>query len=103
MKKIIFITGATAGFGKATAEIFAENGHHIIITGRRNEKLLALKGLLETKYKVQVYTLNFDVREEKSVQDAVDSLPNDWKNIDVLVNNAGLASGLDLDSGWKLR
>lgn len=95
MKKIIFITGATAGFGKATAEIFAENGHNLIITGRRKERLVELKDALEAKYGIQVYPLNFDVRDESAVQNAVQHLPENWKKIDVLVNNAGLASGLD--------
>ena len=93
--KKVFITGATAGFGKATAEIFAEKGHDIIITGRREKRLLDLKKRLEIEYKVQVLHLCFDVRDEKEVKKTIKELPKKWQNIDVLVNNAGLASGMD--------
>lgn len=95
MAKIIFITGATSGFGKATALKFAENGDHIIITGRRKDRLEALKSEIETRFGVPVIALNFDVRNENEVVSAVESLPENWKKVDVLVNNAGLASGLD--------
>lgn len=95
MAKIILITGATSGFGKATALKYAENGHHIIITGRRKDRLEALKSEIETRFGVPVMPLNFDVRHENEVIFAVESLPENWKKIDVLVNNAGLASGLD--------
>lgn len=95
MDKIIFITGATAGFGKATAIKFANDGDKVIITGRRNERLTALKNEIEENYGTEVLALNFDVRDEAAVNKAVESLPAEWKNIDVLVNNAGLASGLE--------
>lgn len=95
MTKIILITGATSGFGAATAEIFAKNGHHVIITGRRAERLENLKSKLESSYKTKVLALNFDVRIHNDVKKAIASIPSDWQNIDVLVNNAGLASGLD--------
>ncbi len=95
MNRTIFITGATAGFGEATATKFAQNGDNIIITGRRSERLTALKAKLEQEFTCKVHVLSFDVRDEAAVKVAVTSLPNDWKNIDVLVNNAGLASGLD--------
>lgn len=94
--KKIFITGATSGFGKATAEIFAENGHDLIITGRREDRLMALKKRLETEYKIAIEYLCFDVRNEKEVNKAIKSLPKSFRKVDVLVNNAGLASGLDL-------
>lgn len=91
---IAFITGATAGIGKATAEIFAQNGYNIIITGRRKERLDEFSSHLKSIYKVNVLTLNFDVRKLKEVETAVNSIPAEWKNINVLVNNAGLAVGL---------
>lgn len=93
--KIILVTGATAGFGKAIAETFAANGWNVIITGRRKTRLGALQKQLEEKCKVKVLALPFDVRSNDEVTKAVDSLPAEWKNIDVLVNNAGLAAGLN--------
>jgi len=95
MAKTIFITGATSGFGKATAIKYAQNGNRLILTGRRNDRLETLKLELETKYNAQVLVLNFDVRDEKATTAAIENLSDTWKNIDVLVNNAGLASGLD--------
>ena len=93
MSKTIFITGATSGFGKATAEIFAKNGYNIIITGRRKEKLNSLSKKLKSKHGIDVISLCFDVRNNNEVVRAINSLPN--KKIDVLINNAGLASGLN--------
>jgi 3-hydroxy acid dehydrogenase/malonic semialdehyde reductase len=95
MAKTVFITGATSGFGKATAIKYAQNGNRLILTGRRNDRLETLKLELETKYNAQVLVLNFDVRDEKATTAAIENLRDTWKNIDVLVNNAGLASGLD--------
>lgn len=91
---IALITGATAGIGKATAELFAKNGYNVIITGRRKERLEEFSSHLKTKYKVDVLTLNFDVRKFSEVEAEVNSIPADWKKINVLVNNAGLAVGL---------
>jgi len=91
---IAFITGATAGIGKATAELFAQNSYNLVITGRRADRLTELKTSLE-KNGVQVLALNFDVRNNLEVENAVNSLPENWKKIDVLVNNAGLAVGLN--------
>lgn len=97
---IAFITGATAGIGEATAIKFAEEGYNLIITGRRNERLDALKAALIKDHGVSVVALCFDVREKEAVQKALESLPDEWKNIDVLVNNAGLAVGRDpIDKG----
>ena len=93
MKKIIMITGATAGFGRATARKFAKNGYDVIITGRRKERLDELEKELG-EYKVEVLTLNFDVRKRYEVADIISGLPDKWKHIDILVNNAGLAVGL---------
>jgi len=89
-----FITGATAGFGQEIAIIFAEHGYNIIINGRRKDRLEKLKNQLEENYGVQALTLPFDVRIKDDVFNAINNLPNDWKNIDVLINNAGLALGL---------
>jgi NADP-dependent 3-hydroxy acid dehydrogenase YdfG len=92
---IVFITGATSGFGKASAEKFAANGYDCIINGRRKERLEELANSLERKYNVAVMQLPFDVREEKTVFDNINQLPKEWKAIDVLINNAGLAMGRD--------
>lgn len=95
MKKTILITGATAGIGKATAELFAQNGHTLIITGRRADRLHTLADELRNKYGIDVLTLNFDIRNNEEVEQSIASLNGSWKNIDVLVNNAGLAVGLN--------
>ncbi len=95
MIKTIFITGATAGFGKAIARKFAENGHNLILTGRRKVLLDDFARELITSLNIEVLPLCFDVRKPKEVEDAIANLPDKWKNIDVLVNNAGLAVGLN--------
>ena len=92
MNKTAFITGATSGIGKATAQLLAEHKFNVIICGRRADRLEELKQTLNKK--VEVYTLHFDVRDEKAVTDAIHSLPDQWKEIDILVNNAGNAHGL---------
>ena len=89
----IFITGATSGFGEASAHLFAENGWNIIITGRRKERLEKLETVLKSTYKVEVLSLCFDVRNVEEVKSAISSLQDNWKNVDVLLNNAGLAAG----------
>ena len=94
MTKIVFITGATAGFGKAIARKFAGNGNNLIITGRRKVRLEELAKELITAFNVEVLPLCFDVRKLKEVEEAVAGLPERWRQIDVLVNNAGLAAGL---------
>lgn len=91
-----FITGATAGFGKAIAIKFAEHGWDVIITGRRKDRLEALEREITSTFETKVFTLPFDVTKPEEVKEAIQSLPYDWKNIDVLVNNAGLASGLNV-------
>jgi 3-hydroxy acid dehydrogenase / malonic semialdehyde reductase len=91
---IAFITGATAGFGKATAIKFAQFGWDVIITGRRQSRLDQLEEEIINTYETKVFTLSFDVRNNDEVVAAIQSLPHEWKKIDVLVNNAGLASGL---------
>jgi NADP-dependent 3-hydroxy acid dehydrogenase YdfG len=95
MRKIALVTGATAGIGKATAQILAQNKCNVIITGRRLKQLEELKNELGIKYKSDVYILNFDIRNQQETSDAIDSLPEPWKKIDILVNNAGLSVGLD--------
>jgi 3-hydroxy acid dehydrogenase/malonic semialdehyde reductase len=95
MKKTILVTGATSGFGKAIATRFAKEGNDVIVTGRREKILLELSAELRKKYKVEVLSLCFDVRDKEEVEFAVSNLPADWKEIDVLVNNAGLAVGLN--------
>jgi hypothetical protein len=95
MNKTIFITGATAGFGQAIARKFAATGHNLILTGRRKVLLDDLAKELITTFNVEVLPLCFDVRKMKEVEDAVTSLPEKWRKIDVLVNNAGLAVGLN--------
>jgi NADP-dependent 3-hydroxy acid dehydrogenase YdfG len=94
MRKIALVTGATSGIGTATAEILAKNGFNLIITGRRKELLDHLKNELGVKYKSDVLVLNFDIRDRQQTKEAMDHLPKLWKNIDVLINNAGLAAGL---------
>ncbi|MBK5722370.1 SDR family NAD(P)-dependent oxidoreductase [Dysgonomonas sp. Marseille-P4677] len=95
MRKIALITGATSGLGRAIALRLAKEGYDVIITGRRKERLEELEKEIEIKYESKVYSLCFDIRVYNQVEDAINSLPQDWKNIDVLVNNAGLAAGLD--------
>lgn len=90
----VLVTGATSGIGRATAEIFARNGHRVILTGRRVERLVLLKTQFEEELHADVLMLPFDVREQGAVQAALDNLPESWQNIDILVNNAGLAKGL---------
>jgi len=92
---LAFITGATAGFGKATAELFASKGWSLIITGRRKVRLDVLEKNLRERYGINVKSLPFDVTQPAQVKAAVDSLQGEWKNIDLLVNNAGLAVGLN--------
>jgi 3-hydroxy acid dehydrogenase / malonic semialdehyde reductase len=96
MKKTIFITGATSGIGEATAHEFAHAGWNVVVTGRRAEKLLALKKQLESNYAIECLALCFDVQNKKEVDDAIASLPIQWQKIDVLLNNAGLALGRDM-------
>lgn len=95
MNKIALVTGSTSGLGKSIAYRLAKEGYNVIITGRRKERLDELEKEIETKYDVQALSLVFDVRLYSEVESAISSIPSDWKNIDVLVNNAGLAVGLN--------
>lgn len=99
---IALITGATSGIGKSTALEFAKHGYNLIITGRRQERLAELKVALVKDFKINVLELCFDVRDEKQVADAINSIPSDFKAIDVLVNNAGLAAGLSTIQDGKI-
>ncbi|MDR0605307.1 MAG: SDR family NAD(P)-dependent oxidoreductase [Bacteroidales bacterium] len=92
---IVYITGATSGFGKSIALKLAKNGYHVIITGRREKLLQSLAEEIKQNYPVEVWTSPYDVRDANSVKTAVNNLPDKWKHIDVLVNNAGLAVGLN--------
>lgn len=94
MKPIALITGATSGIGEACARKFAQGGYNIIITGRKADLLKRLADQLKGMG-ADVLTLLFDVRDAKAARAAVDSIPQEWRNIDVLINNAGLALGLD--------
>ena len=95
MNKTALITGATSGIGRAVADIFAENKYNLIVTGRRSERLQELKAALERQHGIEVLALCFDVRDNDEVVRNIASLPVEWRNIDVLVNNAGLAVGLN--------
>ena len=105
---IALITGATSGIGKASAEIFANSGWNLIITGRRKDRLDVFASELKKKYKIDVLALNFDVRNLKDVVKNIGSIKGKWQNIDLLLNNAGLASGLsqiqdgDIDDWEKM-
>jgi 3-hydroxy acid dehydrogenase / malonic semialdehyde reductase len=93
---VVFITGATSGFGEACAIIFAKNNYRLILNGRRAERLQALKEKLEKEHNAACYLLPFDVQNRSAVFSSVASLPAEWQAISVLINNAGLALGRDL-------
>jgi len=93
--KIAFITGATSGIGEASAYALAEQGSNLIITARRSNILEKLETAIKAKYGVKVFTIKLDVKNKQEVEWAINSLPDEWKNIDILLNNAGLAKGLN--------
>ena len=93
MKKTVFLTGATAGIGLATARLLAKEGFRIILCGRRENILMELAEELSSL--TEIHTLSFDVRKKDQVDKAIDSLPNNWSAIDILINNAGNAYGMD--------
>jgi len=95
MNRKVLITGATSGFGKAMAHVFASHGDDCIITGRRQDRLEQIRTELEGKFNVAVLTLCFDVQDRQAVDAAITGLPEEWKAIDILINNAGLAAGRD--------
>jgi len=94
MRSTAIITGATAGIGRATAITLARNNYDVIITGRRTEKLEAVEEEIRSKTDADVLSLNFDIRNEEAVRQACEQLSGKWAEVDVLVNNAGLAAGL---------
>ena len=95
MSKIILITGASSGFGKAIAEKFAAGGWNLILTARREEKLAAVAANLEKQFGVKILCLVFDVQNKEAVFENLGKLPAEWQAVDLLVNNAGLALGRD--------
>lgn len=95
MKKIAIVTGATSGIGMATAKKLAQLEYQLIITGRREERLGELKASIENKYNTKVLPLVFDIRNKQATQAALNTLTDDWKQINLLINNAGLAAGAD--------
>lgn len=90
----VLITGATSGIGRATAECFARHGHRVILTGRRSERLETLQQHLQDTYQNSAHILHFDVRDYAQTREALQQIPEPWQEIDLLINNAGLAKGL---------
>ena len=101
-KKIVLITGASSGIGEGCARKFAMNGYRLILNGRNVEKLNAVKKELEEKFGADVYLLPFDVRDRQAACAALESLPVEWKAIDILINNAGLVIGVDKEHEGNL-
>lgn len=100
MVKIALITGASAGIGEACAHLFAQQGYHLILLGRRAHLLDKIANQLIDKYAIEVKKIEADVRDKENINYVLETLPNNWKNIDVLINNAGLSQGLDpIDKG----
>ena len=95
MNSITLITGATSGIGKACAGKYAAAGHDLILTGRRKERLKELQHSLESRFGIKVLTLCFDVQDQAAVETSLTNLPEEWKKVDILINNAGLALGRD--------
>lgn len=93
--KIVFITGASSGIGKACAEHFAKDGANLILTARRVDKINTLAEELKKQYKIDVLPIQFDIQNKQQVATAIDALPTNWQAIDILINNAGLALATD--------
>lgn len=99
-KKTALITGASAGIGAACAEIFAKNNYNLVLLARRTEKLDQVKTELESKYGVAIFSYTLDVRNQNEIESFINNLPSEFSNLNVLVNNAGLAAGLStLENG----
>ncbi len=95
MAKIALITGATAGIGEACAHLFAREGYSLILTGRRQDRLESVARKINATYNVEIAVSAFDIRSRQQVTNKLESLPDQWKRVDVLINNAGLSQGLD--------
>lgn len=102
MSSIVLITGATSGFGKSCAELFAEKGHRLILIGRRADRLEKLAAALKQSYDTATYLLPIDVRNQEAITTGISSLPPTWQDIAILINNAGLAAGRDYFEEAKL-
>lgn len=102
MPSIVLITGATSGFGKSCAELFAEKGHRLILIGRRADRLEKLAAALKQSYDTATYLLPIDVRDQEAITTGISSLPPTWQDIAILINNAGLAAGRDYFEEAKL-
>ena len=94
-EKIVFISGASSGIGKACAEVFASAGAYLILCARNIEKIREIASELKEKYQIEILTCKLDVQDKKAVNEVIDTLPEEWRKIDILVNNAGLARGLE--------
>jgi NADP-dependent 3-hydroxy acid dehydrogenase YdfG len=100
MAKIVLITGATSGIGKACADIFAQQGYSLILLGRRENLLEQVAAELQEKYSVEIKKIQADVRDKENINYVLQTLPPTWKDVDVLINNAGLSQGLEpIDKG----
>lgn len=100
MAKIALITGASSGIGEACAHLFAQQGYHLILLGRRENLLEKIAHHLTDKYAIEVKKIQADVRDKENINYVLETLPTAWKNVDVLINNAGLSQGLDpIDQG----
>jgi len=100
--KIVFITGASSGIGKATAVEFAKHGADLLLCARRTEKVQSLADELQKQFKIKAHAFQLDVRNHKKVESTLNALPAEWKNISVLINNAGLSRGLDNTQDAKI-
>jgi NADP-dependent 3-hydroxy acid dehydrogenase YdfG/Flp pilus assembly protein TadD len=102
IQKTVLITGSTSGIGRATAEAFAKNGYRLILTGRRFSRLFIMKEQFEESYGTDIRLLPFDIRSSQAIQSAIIELEEEWQDIDILINNAGLAKGSTTIQGGKL-
>ena len=92
--KIVFVTGASSGIGQACAKIFAQHGAKLILCARRKDRIDALAEELKKNFNTESFVFTLDVRIREKVQQAINTLPEEWSAIDILINNAGLARGL---------
>ncbi|MFM7511043.1 MAG: SDR family NAD(P)-dependent oxidoreductase [Bacteroidota bacterium] len=102
MSSIVLITGATSGFGKSCAQLFAEKGHRLILIGRRADRLEKLATTFKESYNTDSYLLPIDVRNQEAITTSISNLPSHWQDITILINNAGLAAGRDYFEEAKL-